>query len=58
MKTLIKLLLLGAMVLSTPFATAKDNTLLAITDNNYLSTLLKSDKPVLVKFWADMVQTL
>ena len=52
MKTLSKLILLGSLLLTTQNATAKDNGLLQLTNSNYLSTLLKSDKPVLVKFWA------
>ena len=52
MKTLHKLTLLGFILLSTQTAMAKDNTILTLTNSNYLSKLLTSDKPVLVKFWA------
>jgi thioredoxin len=52
MKTLLKLILLGSILLTTQSALARDNSLLELTNSNYLSTLLKSDKPVLVKFWA------
>lgn len=50
MKTYIKALLLGAILITQP-ATAKEN-IQTLTDENYLSVLLKSDKPTLVKFWA------
>lgn len=50
MKTYIKALLLGAILITHP-ATAKEN-IQTLTDENYLSVLLKSDKPTLVKFWA------
>ena len=52
MKILHTLLLLGAILFSTHTLSAKDHTLLSLTDANYLSTLLNSDKPILVKFWA------
>ena len=52
MKTLLKLILLGSILLTTQSALARDNSLLELTNSNYLSKLLKSDKPVLVKFWA------
>jgi len=52
MKTLSKLILLGSILLTTPHALAKDNSIVTLTNSNYLSKLLKSDKPVLVKFWA------
>lgn len=52
MKTLSKLILLGSLLFTTQYATAKDNSLLQLTNSNYLSKLLTSDKPVLVKFWA------
>jgi thioredoxin 1 len=52
MKILHTLLLLGAILFSTQTLSAKDDTLLNLTDANYRSTLLNSDKPILVKFWA------
>ena len=52
MKTLSKLILIGSLLLSTQNLFAKDNTIVTFTSSNYLSKLLKSDKPVLVKFWA------
>lgn len=52
MKTLTKLILLGSLLFTSQHALAKDNRLLELTNSNYLSKLLKSDKPVLVKFWA------
>ena len=52
MKILTKLILLGSILLTTPNALAKDQNLLELTNSNYLSKLLTSDKPVLVKFWA------
>ncbi len=52
MKTLLKLILLGSILLTTQSAIARDNSLLELTNSNYLSKLLTSDKPVLVKFWA------
>lgn len=52
MKTLSKLILIGSLLLSTQGLNAKDNTILTLTNSNYLSKLLTSDKPVLVKFWA------
>ena len=52
MKTLLKLILLGSILLTTQSALARDNSLLELTNSNYLSKLLTSDKPVLVKFWA------
>ena len=52
MNILPKLILLGSILLTTQNAIAKDNTILTLTNSNYLSKLLKSDKPVLVKFWA------
>ena len=52
MKLISKLILIGSILLTTQNAIAKDNTILTLTNSNYLSKLLKSDKPVLVKFWA------
>jgi len=52
MKTLLKLILLGSILLTTQSALARDNSLIELTNSNYLSKLLTSDKPVLVKFWA------
>ena len=52
MKILSKLILIGSILLTTQNAIAKDNTILKLTNSNYLSKLLTSDKPVLVKFWA------
>ena len=52
MKTLSKLILLGSILLTTQGALARDNSIVELTNSNYLSKLLKSDKPVLVKFWA------
>lgn len=52
MKTLSKLILIGSIFLTTQNVIAKDNSIVTLTNSNYLSTLLKSDKPVLVKFWA------
>ncbi len=52
MKTLHKLILIGSLLLSTQSLMAKDNTIVTLTNSNYLSKLLTSDKPVLVKFWA------
>ncbi len=52
MKILSKLILLGSILLTTQSAIARDNSIVELTDSNYLSKLLKSDKPVLVKFWA------
>ena len=52
MKILTKLILLGSILLTTPHALAKDQNVLELTNSNYLSKLLTSDKPVLVKFWA------
>lgn len=52
MKTLLKLILLGSILLATQSLLARDNSLLELTNSNYLSKLLTSDKPVLVKFWA------
>jgi len=52
MKTLSKLILLGSILLTTQSTLAKDNNIVEFTNSNYLSKLLKSDKPVLVKFWA------
>ncbi|NOR56206.1 MAG: thioredoxin fold domain-containing protein, partial [Sulfurovum sp.] len=52
MKTLSKLILLGSLLFTSQSALAKDNSLLELTNSNYLSKLLTSDKPVLVKFWA------
>ena len=52
MKTLSKLILLGSILFTTQNALARDNSILELTNANYLSKLLKSDKPVLVKFWA------
>jgi len=52
MKILLKLILLGSILLTTQSALARDNSLLELTNSNYLSKLLTSDKPVLVKFWA------
>ena len=52
MKTLLKLILLGSILLTTQSAIARDNSLLELTNSNYLSKLLTSDKPILVKFWA------
>jgi len=52
MKILHTLILLGLLLLSTQTLMAKDNSITTLTNSNYLSVLLKSDKPVLVKFWA------
>jgi len=52
MKILIKTLLIGCILLATQSLSAKEIQLLKLTNTNYLSKLLKSDKPVLVKFWA------
>ena len=52
MKTLFKLILLGSILLTTQSAMAKDNTILELTTTNYKSKLLRSNKPILVKFWA------
>lgn len=52
MKRLHKLILIGSILLTTQTAMAKDNTIVTLTNSNYLSKLLTSDKPVLVKFWA------
>jgi len=52
MKTLLKTLLLGAILLNTSSLIAKDQGITTLTNSNYLSKLLKSDKPTLVKFWA------
>ena len=52
MKILSKLILLGSILLSTQSAIAKDNSVVEFTNTNYLSKLLKSERPVLVKFWA------
>lgn len=52
MKKLTTLLLFGAILFNTPALIAQDKNIVVLTDSNYLSTLLKSDKPTLVKFWA------
>jgi len=52
MKTLSKLILLGSILLTTQSTLARDNSIIELTNSNYLSKLLKSDTPVLVKFWA------
>ncbi|PTB83863.1 thioredoxin [Sulfurovum lithotrophicum] len=52
MKTLSKLILLGSILLTTQSTLARDNSIVELTNSNYLSKLRKSDKPVLVKFWA------
>lgn len=52
MKTLSKLILLGSILLTPQLALAQNSHIVTLTNANYLSTLLKSDKPVLVKFWA------
>ncbi len=52
MKILSQLILLGSILFTTQSALAKDNSITTLTNSNYLSVLLKSDKPVLVKFWA------
>ena len=52
MKTLSKLILLGSILFTTQSAIARDNSIVELTNSNYLTKLLKSDKPILVKFWA------
>jgi len=44
MKTLSKLILLGSILFTTQNALARDNSILELTNANYLSKLLKSDK--------------
>ena len=43
---------MGSLLFTTQFACAKNSRIVTLTNTNYLSVLLKSDKPVLVKFWA------
>jgi thioredoxin len=53
MKTLSKLILLGSILFTTQSVFAKEESrIVTLTNTNYLSILRKSDKPVLVKFWA------
>jgi thioredoxin len=52
MKTLLKIFLLGMLILNTQTLLAQDKNIVALTNSNYLSKLLKSDKPTVVKFWA------
>jgi len=52
MKKLLKALLLGAILFNTQILLAQNKNIVALTDANYLSHLLKSDKPTVIKFWA------
>jgi thioredoxin len=52
MKKILIYILLGFLLTLTQPVAAKENTIVEFTDSNYLSKLLTSDKPVLVKFWA------
>jgi thioredoxin 1 len=51
MKKLIKILLIGCTLLATQHLSANES-LVQLNATNYLSTLLKSKKPVVIKFWA------
>lgn len=48
--SIVLLVILIFMTSSTLFA--KGNKIVTLTDNNCLSTLIKSKKPVVIKFWA------
>ena len=52
MKKLYKILLTLSILFTTQQLTAKENRLFQLTASNTLSTLIKSKKPVLIKFWA------
>ena len=51
MKKSIKTLLIGCILLATQHLSANEG-LVQLTATNYLSTLLKSKQPVVIKFWA------
>jgi len=52
MKILLKTLLLGVILSNTSLLLANDQSIKIVSNANYLSKLLKSDKPTVVKFWA------
>lgn len=52
MKKPTHILLILVILLTTQQLTAQSNQLKQLTANNTLSTLIKSKKPVLIKFWA------
>lgn len=52
MKKLSKIILTVCLLLTTQNLSAGGNGLVELTATNYLSVLIKSKKPVLVKFWA------
>ena len=52
MKNFNKILLTLCLIFTTQQLSAKSNQLKQLTASNTLSTLIKSKKPVLIKFWA------
>ena len=52
MKKLFKILLTLSILFTTQQLSAKSNQLKQLTARDTLSTLIKSKKPVLIKFWA------
>ena len=52
MKKLYKILLTLSILFTTQQLMAKENKLVQLTASNTLSTLIKSKKPVIIKFWA------
>ena len=52
MNKLIKTLLIGCTLLATQNLSANEEDLIQLTATNYLSKLITSKTPVLIKFWA------
>lgn len=52
MKKIYRTLLIGCILVTAQGLSAKGNATTQLTATNYLSTLINSKKPVLVKFWA------
>ena len=52
MKKLTTTILFLSLFIATSTLSAKANTIVTLTDTNCLKTLIRSNNPVLIKFWA------